>query len=315
MNKAVNHYTVLKVSQGATEAEIKTAYRKLARRLHPDAGATAEQVEEFKQVSIAYEVLGDGKRRSEYDRELRALQRPSGIETVDTRDLIGNIFDSFLRGTAPATWQPSGFRTARRQSSPQRPLGDVVKEAKDHVSRGLSMAGPSVEEATRRLMKEGRVQEATQLHNEYANLLLRTTTDKIKRVPSIAQDDVSKTAGILVQLGRTKEAKALQNEYADALVEVARHSIERVPTVAWNDVKNAARILSQIGRGKEVSALHNEYADGLVGVARKTIVRVPTIAKTDVENAARILRQLGRDEEAEALSREHLDALAKQARR
>ena len=62
-------YQVLGVSRGASEQEIKKAYRKLAKELHPDrtAGDKAKE-ERFKDVSAAYEVLSDAKKKSLYDR-------------------------------------------------------------------------------------------------------------------------------------------------------------------------------------------------------------------------------------------------------
>lgn len=68
-----DYYKVLGVPRDATEAEIKKAYRKLARENHPDANEGDARAEErFKNVSEAYDVLGDAKRRKEYD-EARAL--------------------------------------------------------------------------------------------------------------------------------------------------------------------------------------------------------------------------------------------------
>ena len=66
-------YKVLGVSKDASQNEIKKAYRKLARELHPDKNPGNTKAEQrFKEVSEAYDVLSDEKRRSEYD-EARAL--------------------------------------------------------------------------------------------------------------------------------------------------------------------------------------------------------------------------------------------------
>ncbi|MEV0090178.1 molecular chaperone DnaJ [Streptomyces sp. NPDC050738] len=68
-----DYYKVLGVPKDATEAEIKKAYRKLAREFHPDANkGNAEAEDRFKEISEANDILGDPKKRKEYD-EARAL--------------------------------------------------------------------------------------------------------------------------------------------------------------------------------------------------------------------------------------------------
>lgn len=67
-----DYYAALGVSQGADAAEIKKAYRKLAQELHPDKNpGNAEAESRFKEVSEAYDVLSDPKRRGEYDEARR----------------------------------------------------------------------------------------------------------------------------------------------------------------------------------------------------------------------------------------------------
>lgn len=65
MNK--DYYKIMGVARGASQQEIKRAYRRLARRYHPDVSSEARAEERFKEVSEAYEVLSDTEKRSAYD--------------------------------------------------------------------------------------------------------------------------------------------------------------------------------------------------------------------------------------------------------
>jgi molecular chaperone DnaJ len=93
-----DYYKVLGVPKDAPTADIKKAYRKLARQFHPDANkGDAKAEEKFKEISEAYDVLSDDKRRKEYD-EARSLfgggfPRPGGAGggfPFDLGDLLGN---------------------------------------------------------------------------------------------------------------------------------------------------------------------------------------------------------------------------------
>ncbi|MFG2299774.1 molecular chaperone DnaJ [Actinacidiphila glaucinigra] len=104
-------YKVLGVPKDATEAEIKKAYRKLAREFHPDANkGDAKAEERFKEISEANDVLSDSKRRKEYD-EGRALFGNGGFRAGPAGaggfgfDL-GDLFGGAPGGTAP---QGGGF--------------------------------------------------------------------------------------------------------------------------------------------------------------------------------------------------------------
>lgn len=60
-------YETLEITQGASADEIKKAYRKLARKYHPDINKTPEAEEKFKEINGAYEILSDEEKRKKYD--------------------------------------------------------------------------------------------------------------------------------------------------------------------------------------------------------------------------------------------------------
>lgn len=62
-----DYYEILGLKRSASEAEIKSAYRKLARKYHPDVNKTKEAESKFKDINEAYEVLGDKQKRQRYD--------------------------------------------------------------------------------------------------------------------------------------------------------------------------------------------------------------------------------------------------------
>ena len=74
-----DYYRILGVSEDASQKEIKNAYRKLSRKYHPDANPGDPTAEErFKEISAAYDVIGDPERRKEYD-EVRRLGPMGGV--------------------------------------------------------------------------------------------------------------------------------------------------------------------------------------------------------------------------------------------
>ncbi len=79
MNKDL--YSVLGVSKTASEAEIKSAYRKLARKYHPDLNKdNKDAAEKFKEVSAAYDILGNKEKRQKYDNnEIDSEGKPTGF--------------------------------------------------------------------------------------------------------------------------------------------------------------------------------------------------------------------------------------------
>ena len=70
-------YEVLGVAKGASQAEIKSAFRKLAKKFHPDQSKEPKAKERFAEINSAYEVVGDKDKRAQFDRgEIGADGKP-----------------------------------------------------------------------------------------------------------------------------------------------------------------------------------------------------------------------------------------------
>jgi len=153
-----DYYNILGVKRNASEQEIKQAYRRLARKHHPDVNPGDKSAEaKFKEINEAYEVLSDKENRKKYDKygnqwqyadqfeQARQQQTPfqdfsrSGGTTsfYFGEDDLGGLFDELLRG--------AGTRTYTRRAQPKRgrdiqsPVEVILEEAYHGTSRTLSL--------------------------------------------------------------------------------------------------------------------------------------------------------------------------------
>ncbi|MGK7900289.1 MAG: J domain-containing protein [Hormoscilla sp.] len=84
MANPLNHYQTLEVSPAATQAEIKQAYRRQAKRFHPDSNRATADHEKIASINAAYEVLGDPQKRRSYDRQFNP--GPKGQKPYPKKD-------------------------------------------------------------------------------------------------------------------------------------------------------------------------------------------------------------------------------------
>ena len=131
-------YEVLGVSKNATDDEIKKAFRRRARELHPDVNKAPDAEDQFKELNEAYDVLSDPQKRSAYDRFGTIPGAAGGGSPyggggyVDFEDLfgggfgMGDIFSSFFGGAA-------GGRAQRREG---RDMGVGLRLTLEEVAAG-----------------------------------------------------------------------------------------------------------------------------------------------------------------------------------
>ena len=132
-------YEVLGVPRDATEDDIKKAFRKQARKLHPDVNKSPNAEEEFKELNEAYDVLSDPQKRSAYDRfgtipGAAGGGNPYGGGYVDFDDIfgggfggMGDIFSSFFSGMG-------GSSQTRREG---RDMGVGLRLTLEEVATGV----------------------------------------------------------------------------------------------------------------------------------------------------------------------------------
>jgi DnaJ-class molecular chaperone len=161
--KYKDYYATLGVEKTASEKDIKSAYRRLARKWHPDANPDKpkEAEERFKEISEAYEVLGDAEKRKKYDmlgadwqtaahqaEQQQRYRTHFDTEGFDFGNLGGSgfsdFFDLFFSGVGRRAGAPSGV--ARRgqdvESTIELSLRDAYEGGKKQISLQVEDACP-----------------------------------------------------------------------------------------------------------------------------------------------------------------------------
>jgi curved DNA-binding protein len=144
-----DYYKTLSVAPDADSKTIKTAYRKLARKYHPDVSEHHEAEEKFKQISEAYEVLKDPQKRAQYD-ELREYgAQPQGSsggqqysQQAHNQGDFSDFFSSIFGGGHQSGPGAQGFS---QQDFSQQGFSDQGFSNKGFSNKGFGGKGQDIE--------------------------------------------------------------------------------------------------------------------------------------------------------------------------
>ena len=163
---AADPYAILGVARGASEKDIKSAYRKLAKELHPDRNSdNPKAAERFSEIARAYDLLGDKDKRAKFDRgELDADGNPAGFgygpgpgsghagfradgfegfgrENVDLGDIFEGLFGGRGGFAGSQGGRPQGFgRAAPKGSNVQYRLSVSFADAAARASQRITLS-------------------------------------------------------------------------------------------------------------------------------------------------------------------------------
>jgi len=162
--EVLDYYDVMGVAEDATPDEIKKAYRRLARKYHPDVSTAADAEEKFKQVGEAYEVLKDADKRAEYDQlrkygafndgqfrpppdwERQAGARGTGQADFDARQ-FSDFFEAIYGRQAGRRGGTGGADFSLRGEDIHASLSVSLAEAYTGTTRTFSLATHAYDES------------------------------------------------------------------------------------------------------------------------------------------------------------------------
>jgi molecular chaperone DnaJ len=145
-----DYYKLLGLSKDASDKQVKQAYRKMARKYHPDVNSGDKAAEDkFKKINEAYEVLSDPEKRSKYDRygeqwqyadqfeqqrgQQRYTRQGSAFDFGGDAGGFGSIFDDLFAG------REGGFRASRRGQDVQHSIEVTLREAFNGATKVIQL--------------------------------------------------------------------------------------------------------------------------------------------------------------------------------
>lgn len=138
-----DYYKILGVDKNATKEDVKAAYKRLAKKYHPDVSSDADATEKFKEINEAAAVLGDDEKRAKYDQFGSTYEQFSGGRGFDFSDFggfsgmfdFGDIFDQFFGSGVNSGRR----RKARRGADLRYDLEITLEEAAEGVNKTIAI--------------------------------------------------------------------------------------------------------------------------------------------------------------------------------
>lgn len=118
----INYYEILGVPHTATQEEIRSAYRKLSKEMHPDKGGDEE---EFQTIQEAYEILMNPEKRATYDYF-------DGLDVEEVREIVIQIFKACLKDFSDDIEEGATALSASLQSEVDKEISGVTRSIMEH---------------------------------------------------------------------------------------------------------------------------------------------------------------------------------------
>lgn len=214
-------YTILGVPKTATPGEIKTAYRRLAKKFHPDQNKSDPKAKEkFSEANSAYEVLGDEAKKGKFDRgEIDAEGKPRGFEGFGAGGPAGGARNASSRGQGGENFE-FNMGGGRAGFDPSELFGDIFGARARGGGSGARTQMPKGDD----LVGTVSVSLVDAIHGSTARVLLPNGRQLDVKVPAGIED------GKQIRLKGQGAAGPFGGESGDALitVRIAPHAFFRV---------------------------------------------------------------------------------------